>query len=374
MSISVGIVGVGQFGRHFIRLFRDHPDVHRIALCDLNAERLAHAAREFGITETYSSLDEICRSDLDALAIITQHWLHAEQAIQAMESGKHVYSAVPPAYARELEQTLELCDRLVETVRRTGQIYMLGETTFFRPETIFCRQKAREGAFGRFVYAEGEYFHDISHGLYEVLRNRWGDQFGRDKTGDPPMYYPTHSTSGVISVMGAHMTEVSAQGYIYPDDEWHRLDTIWGNPFCNEVALFRMSNGATARICEFRRVGHVGREGFRIYGTEASFENDVSGAKWVTKSGWEPIDLSVVGEPLPEPLEADKGGHGGSHAYLVHEFVDACNRGRLPRIHVWEAVRYLAPGVVAHMSALRDGEPLKIPDWGDPPQQARLDT
>jgi predicted dehydrogenase len=238
MSISVGIVGVGQFGRHFIRLFRDHPDVHRIALCDLNAERLAHAAREFGVTETYSSLDEICRSDLDALAIITQHWLHAEQAIQAMESGKHVYSAVPPAYAREPEQTLELCDRLVETVRRTGQLYILGETTFFRPETIFCRQKAQEGAFGRFVYAEGEYFHDISHGLFEVLRNRWGDQFGRDKTGDPPMYYPTHSTSGVISVMGAHMTEVSAQGYIYPDDEWHRLDTIWGNPFCNEVALF----------------------------------------------------------------------------------------------------------------------------------------
>ena len=374
MSISVGIVGVGQFGRHFIRLFRDHPDVHRIALCDLNAERLAHAASEFGVTETYSSLDEIRRSDLDALAIITQHWLHAEQAIQAMESGKHVYSAVPPAYAREPEQTLELCDRLVETVRRTGQLYMLGETTFFRPETIFCRQKAQEGAFGHFVYAEGEYFHDISHGLYEVLRNRWGEQFGRDKTGDPPMYYPTHSTSGVISVMGAHMTEVSAQGYIYPDDEWHRLDTIWGNPFCNEVALFRMSNGATARICEFRRVGHVGREGFRIYGTEASFENDVSGAKWVTKSGWEPVDLSMVGELLPEPLAADKGGHGGYHAYLVHEFVDACNRGRLPRIHVWEAVRYLAPGVVAHMSALRDGELLKVPDWGDPPQQAQSGT
>lgn len=76
------------------------------------------------------------------------------------------------------------------------------------------------------------------------------------------MYYPTHSTSGIISVMGAHMTEVSAQGYIYPDDEWFRLDTIWGNPFSNEVALYRMSNGATVRIAEFRRVGHVGRGAF----------------------------------------------------------------------------------------------------------------
>jgi len=44
-------------------------------------------------------------------------------------------------------------------VKRTGQLYMLGETTFFRPETMYCRQKAAEGAFGEFTYAECEYFH-----------------------------------------------------------------------------------------------------------------------------------------------------------------------------------------------------------------------
>ena len=68
MGISVGIVGVGQFGQHFVQLFRDHPDVNRVAICDLNPDRLAACARKFGINETYSSLDEICRSDLDALA------------------------------------------------------------------------------------------------------------------------------------------------------------------------------------------------------------------------------------------------------------------------------------------------------------------
>ena len=79
MSISVGIVGVGQFGRHFIRLFRDHPDVHRVALCDLNADRLAECAQEFGIAETYASLDEICRSDLDALALEIQRLKERKQ-------------------------------------------------------------------------------------------------------------------------------------------------------------------------------------------------------------------------------------------------------------------------------------------------------
>jgi predicted dehydrogenase len=367
MGISVGIVGVGQFGQHFVQLFRDHPDVSRVAICDLNPDRLAACARKFGVTKTYSSLDEICRSDLDALAIFTQHWLHAQHAIQAMEAGKHVLSAVPPAYGRTPEEALEWCDKLVETVKRTRQIYMLAETTYYRPETMFCRKKAAKGAFGQFVYAEGEYFHDMSHGLYEVLRNRWGAEFGPDKTGDPPMFYPTHSTSGIISVMKARMVEVSAMGYILPNDDWFRTDTIWRNPFCNQVALFRMSNGAIARICEFRRIGHVGREGFRIYGTEASFEWDVSGAKWVTKTGWKLVDPTVARDPLPEPLASNLGGHGGSHAYIVHEFVSACNEGRLPAINVWEAVRYFAPGVVAHQSAMRDGELLKIPDWGDPP-------
>ena len=52
----------------------------------------------------------------------------------------------------------------------------------------------------------------------------------------------------------------------------------------------------------------------------------------------------------------------------MHEFVDSVNRQRLPRINVWEAVRYCTPGIVAHESALRDGELLPIPDWGDAPK------
>lgn len=72
-------------------------------------------------------------------------------------------------------------------------------------------------------------------------------------------------------------------------------------------------------------------------------------------------------EPLPEALAANLGGHGGSHAYLANEFVDSVNNGRQPRINVWEAVRYVAPGLVAHQSAMRDGERLEIPDWGDAP-------
>jgi len=362
LGISLGLVGLGMFGRHFIELFLKHPDVERFALCDLRKGRLDHYAKRYDIAETYSSLDDICQSDIDALAIITQHWLHAPQAIKALKAGKHVYSAVPTAYS------LEECDALVKTVNQTGMVYMLGETSYFYPASFFCRRKAEKGAFGEFVHCRAEYFHDMSHGLYQVYKNRWGKQWAKDKGGDPPMYYPTHSMCFPVSVMKAHMTEVSAQGFVYPNDDFFRQDTIYQNPFSDETALFKMSNGATALISEFRRVGHPGAvRPNGIYGTEGSFEASLAGTVWANKNGKEIVDTTTYREQLPNALASQLGGHEGSETYLVHEFVDSVNRQRLPRVNVWEAVRYCAPGIVAHQSALQGGQLLKVPDWGNAP-------
>jgi len=367
MGLSVGMVGLGAFGRAFVGLVKDHPEVERVALCDLDEDKLARCAQTFGIDECYRSLDEILTTDIDAVMIITQPWLHAPQSIQAMEAGKHVYCAVPVMYLPDPDEMLEWCDRLIDTVRRTGQIYMTGETGIYRPETIYCRRKAAAGEFGHFTYAEGHYFHDMSHNLYNVARWRWGERWDDSKRGGVPMHYPTHSTGQIIDITGAHMTHVSAMGYVMPDDDWFVRGTWYDNVYCNEVGLFRMSNGMIARIAEMRRIGTPGIDTFRLYGTAGSFERNFAGATWLTPEGQEPVDLSTVEEPLPEKLAANKGGHGGSHAYLVHEFVTSCVEQRQPRTNAWAAVRYLAPGIMAHKSALRDGELLEIPDWGDPP-------
>jgi len=375
MGISLGIVGIGSFGRAFVSLFRDHPLVDRIALCDVQADRLSAAAKEFRIAETYASLDEICKSDIQALAIITQPWLHAPQAVQAMRAGKHVYSAVPPIMLPDGDEMLDWCDKIIETCTQTGMKYMLGETSYYRPQAMYCRRRAAEGAFGEFVLAEGEYLHDLDHGLREVAMNRWGKDWDTSKSGHIPMHYPTHSIGGLLSVMNAHMTEVSAIGFALPDDDWFRRDNIYANVFSNETALFRVSNGAAARICEYRRVGHNGREGFQIFGTAGCFLDGAGESMWMTKDARQGLSVEEMRDPLPpEVLRAFGGGdagvyggHGGSHAYLVHEFVEAVAADRMPAVNAWQAARYLAPGVMAHKSALRDGELLKIPDWGDPP-------
>ena len=59
------------------------------------------------------------------------------------------------------------------------------------------------------------------------------------------------------------------------------------------------------------------------------------------------------------PLRHDSG-HEGSHTFITHEFISALLQNRQPTVNVYEAVAYTAPGIVAHQSALKGGEQMKV--------------
>lgn len=395
MGIRIGVVGVGSFAQSLIPLFKAHPLTDELVLCDLDAAKLKENAERHGVTKTCPSLDDLCGTSVDAVAIITQNWLHAPQAIQALQAGKHVYSAVPTGI------TVEEIERLVRTVERAERVYMLGETSYYTPGVLYCRKRFDEGAFGHVVYAEAEYYHDYDHGLYEVFKWRGGEKW-REVAGSPPMHYPTHSTSQVVGVTGAFMTHVSCQGFVdrHEDGLFRVGVNRWDNTFSNESALFRMSDGSICRINEFRRVGHPGAVRMCMFGTEGSFEQSVAGARWLTKNPQEteslddllatrdlPVALadpkrkgmevvtSTDGthrgvcrlhavERLPKEFVGLPNGHDGSHQFLVDDFLRACAEGTSAPNDVYAAARYALPGIIAHESAVRGGELMEIPDFG----------
>lgn len=397
MGLKVGVCGAGSFASRFIPLFQAHPLVDEVYIAEAFADRRQEQAAKFGVKQTYASLEELCASDVDAVAIFTQRWLHGPQAIYALKAGKHVYSAVPAGI------TLEEIGELVETVKSTGLTYMLGETSYYYPSTLYCRQRFADGDFGRFVYGEAEYLHDMSHGFYEAYMHSGGENW-KPTASFPPMLYPSHSVSMILSVTGARMTQVSCLGFVddHSDGVFRADVSLWQNVFSNETALFRTSDGGMCRINEFRRVGLSGGTSVRmsLYGTEGSYEEQTNARVWNTKEPKEMVDLSDLlackgvqiseeeRKAIPQGLLADyfagvsavhpverlpreflglHNGHEGSHQFLVCDFVEACVSGKLPPNHVWAAARYCVPGIVAHESAKRNGELLTIPDFGDPP-------
>lgn len=95
MKLKVGFCGAGQFAQCFIPLFQAHPFVDEVAIADVVEDRRLQTAEKFGIRQTFASLEELCESDVDAVVIMSQRWMHGPQAVKALRSGKHVYSAVP---------------------------------------------------------------------------------------------------------------------------------------------------------------------------------------------------------------------------------------------------------------------------------------
>jgi predicted dehydrogenase len=251
MSISIGLVGAGQFAPSFLRLWSAHPDVTDVALTDLLPERVTEMAAREGISTTYQSFDEMLESDVDAIAIFTQRWLHGEMAIKALEAGKHVYSTVPMAI--QADQIA----RIIELVKETGLTYMMGETSYYYPSSVYCREKLAKGEFGRVFYSEGDYVHDMDLGFYAAYQYSGGEQW-KSVASFPPMLYPTHAVGNVLSVTGQHATHVSCIGV--KDDRgdgvFDKEVSQFDNDFSNATALFKLADGGIMRTNEMRRVGY----------------------------------------------------------------------------------------------------------------------
>ena len=124
MTFSLGIVGAGQFSGQFAKLFHAHPGVRDVYVTDPLPERAEQLAVAEGLSGTFLSYAGMLDAQaVDAVAIFTQRWTHGPLVLQALNAGKHVYSAVPMAITRE-----EI-SAIIDAVRATGLTYMMGETS-----------------------------------------------------------------------------------------------------------------------------------------------------------------------------------------------------------------------------------------------------
>lgn len=199
-KVRIGIVG-GNFGADFP--FHKHPDCIVEAVSDLIPERRNHLMEVYKCSKSYESLSLLLRDPkVDAVFLATPVPDHASHTIQSLNAGKHVLCAVPVA------NKLEEVQPILDTVKSSGLIYMMAETSVYHPTVIQARQWHKEGKFGKIFSAEGEYYHpNISNIWYDDDHNKLWRQ------GQPPMHYCTHATSYLISVTGERCTSVSCIGW-----------------------------------------------------------------------------------------------------------------------------------------------------------------
>jgi predicted dehydrogenase len=370
-KVRIGVVG-GRFGAEY--QWRLDPDCAVAAVCDIRPDRVKRLAEVYRCPNTYRDFRSMLKHPgMNAIGVFTPAPLHVWMATEAMKAGKHVISAVPAG------MSVEELEELIDTVRRTGMKYMMAETSFYRPEIITCREWSKEGRFGTIFYSEAEYHHE---GLLPLMYEDNGLPSWRH--GFPPMHYPTHSVGMVVPVTGERLSEVMAIGW---GDGHEILKTnAYKNPFWSETALFKTSGGHASRITVAWHIAAGGTERGAFYGDRMSYvmsrpEGSPNVVFRIAKGGKTTLDANGYPEgdvertefqqpnhfeKLPEAMRV-RTGHGNSHTFLTHEFVRAIVEDRHPAVNVWEAVAYTLPGIIAHQSALRGGEKLKIKDYGAAP-------
>ncbi len=229
-------------------------------------------------------------------------------------------------------------------VKSSDRKYMMFETSYFHEDLHAMRQIYRAGGFGKLIYAEGEYYHDSVEQI---------DSYKGWRIGLPPQWYPTHSTAYYVGVTGGSFTEVSCMGMPSAKELLRPENNRYKNPFGTEIALFRTSEGGMARMAvSWDTPGDSGEKG-RIRGQKGSFYEKYEGRETKLPATDRP--------PLPPGVKA--GGHGGSHGHLMNEFVTAILADRKPLVDITQSLSMTVAGIVAHQSALKDGELMKIPQF-----------
>ena len=345
-KVRMGLVGFGvcQFGLAFS--LQNHPNVELVAVSDLFPERCAAMAKAAKCEKTYPSLEEMVKDDsIEAIFVATDAPSHPRHCLEVMKHGKHVATAVPATFGN-----LEEADMLYEMVKKTGLNYMMFETSTFYDGLYAMRNIYNAGGFGKLIYSEGEYYHFASTPI---------DSYKGWRIGGPPQFYPTHSNAYYVGVTGGSFTEVSCIGNKCNLPQFQPENNVYKNPFGSEVALFKTSEGGMSRMAVAWDMPGLGGEVGRVSGEKGSFWH--GGFQGLQEANEFVAKLNLKKPPLPPTV--DPGGHGGSHGYLGHEFVMSILENRKPLVNIAWALNMTVSGIIAHKSAMKDGEQLKIPQY-----------
>lgn len=155
-DIGVGVIGLGM-GANMILINDDPASRLQVrALCDSDETRLQRLAAQSGISYTTSDYRElVARPDVDVVGIYSPDHLHIDHIEAAVAAGKHVICTKP------MVVSLEQARRVVHIVQAAGLKFLTGQTSRFKPQFMAAHKLFEDGDFGRPLFAEAHYVHDM---------------------------------------------------------------------------------------------------------------------------------------------------------------------------------------------------------------------
>lgn len=177
MKKNIAVIGCGHWGKNLVRNFAELKAL--ASVCDPNSDLAAKFARDFGVSAR-SFEDIIADSEIEGIVLAVPAPLHAELAILAMNSGKHVYVEKPLAM-NELEAR-----QMIDTSKDKNVSLMVGHLLQYHPIFVALRALVESGELG-----------DLSY----IYSNRLS--FGKVRSEEDVIWsFAPHDISMILSLTG----------------------------------------------------------------------------------------------------------------------------------------------------------------------------
>lgn len=163
--LRIAIIGTGFMGRMHAHAWRTAPrffelplDPQAVVLVGSDAGRTAAAAERFGIAESADDWRRVLeRDDIDAVDICTPGDTHAEIALAALESGRHVLCEKP--LANDTADADRMAEAAAEAAER-GIVAMCGFSYRRTPALAYARRLVEDGRIGTIRHVRAQYLQD----------------------------------------------------------------------------------------------------------------------------------------------------------------------------------------------------------------------
>jgi predicted dehydrogenase len=188
----LGFLGVGWIGRHRMEAILNSGVAEAVAIADASPATVQEAAKLAPQATIASGLDDLLKQDLDGIVIATPSAQHAEQSIQALNSGIAVFCQKP------LGRTAREVDAVIAAAKKADRL--LGVDLSYRHTKGMqqIRDLIRSGELGR-VFAADMTFHNA---------------YGPDK---PWFYDKNLSGGGCVMDLGIHLIDLALWALDFPD-------------------------------------------------------------------------------------------------------------------------------------------------------------
>lgn len=200
-TLGVGIRGAGQVAIEHVKAINNNPHLHVAAVCSRREESAQALADEHApgasVWPTYEEM--LDAPGVDVVSICMPNYLHAREAIAALNADKHLILEKPPAITYEELAGLRAAAR--RSTKRTVVSFVLR----WHPMIQEIRKALEADTIGEIYYAEADYWHGIkkTFASYPWIRQR-------EYAGGAMITGGCHAADIIRHLTGKEVTEVFA--------------------------------------------------------------------------------------------------------------------------------------------------------------------